>query len=156
MFVSVLAVSFVQSPQYRMLFGRVCSGRHTNRAEWYCRVIGQQRPCFLEYSIDRWHVAETCNPLTANHAQLHGQRRADAPHGCEDALSSRQRHTNNRYLRARPTGLPRAMDGSDDYGRSRRRGILRWKELNRRFRTLELHRVSGTGTWNLDVTGLAV
>ena len=72
---------------------------------------------------------DPCNPLTADHAQLHGQRRADAPHGCEDALSSRQRHTNNRYSRARPTGLPRAMDGSDDYGRSRRRGILRWKEL---------------------------
>ena len=33
MIVSVLAVSLIQSPQYRMLFGRVCPGRHTNRAE---------------------------------------------------------------------------------------------------------------------------
>ena len=123
MIVSVLAVSLIQSPQYRMLFERVCSGRHTDRAEWYCRDIGQQRPCFLEYSIDRWHVAETCDPLTADHAQLHGQRRADAPHGCEDALSSRQRHTNNRYSRAyRVRGLqgsrerwtaPTIMDGPD-------------------------------------------
>ena len=121
MILSVLAVSFIQSTQYRTLIGRACSGRHIDRAEWYCRITGQQRPCFLEYSVDRWHVAEACNPLTADHAQLHGQRRADVPRGCEDALSSRPCHTNNHCLRARPTGLSRAMDGSDDFRRSRRR-----------------------------------
>ena len=104
---------------------------------------------FSRILIYRWHVAETCNLLTADHAQLHRQRRADAPRGCEDELSSRQCHTTNRCLRARPTGLSRArwtaptiMDGPDVVG------ILRCKELkahNDKFRQAQHKTASASG-----------
>ena len=55
---------------------------------------------------------------------------------------------------------PRARRGMEAEGHDMWRGlifILVTGRLNRRFRNLlEPHRVSGTGTWNLDVTGLVM
>ena len=58
---------------------------------------------------------ETWILLTGDHAQLHERRRAHELRGCDNASSSQQGHTNTCCLRPPPTGLSRAMDGSDDY-----------------------------------------
>jgi hypothetical protein len=56
---------------------------------------------------------ETWILLTGDHAQLHERRRAHELRGCDNASLSQQGHTNTCCLRPPPTGLSRAMDGSD-------------------------------------------
>ena len=68
-----------------------------------------------EFLIDMMLGDETWILLTGDHAQLHERRRAHELRGCDNASSSQQGHTSTCCLRPPPTGLSRAMDGSDDY-----------------------------------------